>query len=146
MIRSNLCDYSEVYIHFEANITVPNTAAADEPVNITNKTVIFKNCQPFPNCISEINNTQLDGVHDIDVVYPMYNLIEYSDVDFPANNNNSISFKFKQHKQDITGQTGNRGTNVAEIMVPLKYLGSSGRTLEMTLINCKVILQLKWSK
>ena len=40
--------------------------------------VIFKNCAPFTDCISEINNTQIDNGKDIDVVIPMYNLTEYS--------------------------------------------------------------------
>ena len=43
------------------------------------KKVIFKNCTPFTNCISEINNTLVDNAKDIDIVMPMYNLIEYSD-------------------------------------------------------------------
>ena len=34
---------------------------------------------PFTNCISEINNTQIDNAKDIDIVMPMYNLIEHSD-------------------------------------------------------------------
>ena len=41
--------------------------------------MIFKNCAPFTDCISEINNTQIDNAKDIDLVMPMYNLIEYSD-------------------------------------------------------------------
>ena len=40
--------------------------------------VVFKNCAPFTNCISKINNTQIDNAEDINVVIPMYNLIEYS--------------------------------------------------------------------
>ena len=44
-----------------------------------NKGVAFKNCAPFTNCISEINNTQIDNAKDIDIVMPMYNLIEFSD-------------------------------------------------------------------
>ena len=43
------------------------------------KKEVFKNCAPFTNCISEINNTQVDNAKDIDIVMPMYNLIEYSD-------------------------------------------------------------------
>ena len=43
------------------------------------KGVIFKNCTPFINGISEINNTQIDNAKDIDIVMPMYNLIEYRD-------------------------------------------------------------------
>ena len=43
MIRSNSCDYSDAYIHAKATITFPNTAAAVEPINNSNKTVKFKN-------------------------------------------------------------------------------------------------------
>ena len=40
---------------------------------------MFKNCAPFTDCISEINNNQIDNAKYVDVVTPMYNLIEYSD-------------------------------------------------------------------
>ena len=79
MIKSSLCDYSDAYIHVKGTITVNNTAAADANANNTNKKVIFKNCTPFTNCISEINNTDIDNAKNIDIVMPMYNLIEYSD-------------------------------------------------------------------
>ena len=48
-------------------------------IQIILKKVLFKNCAPFTNCISEINNTQVDNAKDIDIVMPIYNLIEYSD-------------------------------------------------------------------
>ena len=80
MIMSNLLDYSGAYIHVKATITVTNTVAAATPVNNTNEKVIFKNCAPFTNCISEINNTQVDDAQDIDIVIPMYNVIEYGHV------------------------------------------------------------------
>ena len=79
MLKSSLCDYSDAYIHVRGTITVNNTAAADVDANNTNKKVIFKNCAPFTNCISEINNTNLDNAKYLDIVMPMYNLIEYSD-------------------------------------------------------------------
>ena len=60
-------------------ITVPNTAAAGAAANNRNN-IIIKNCAPFTNCICEINNTQIDNAKDIDIVMPMYNLIEYSDI------------------------------------------------------------------
>ena len=63
----------------KGTIAVDNTAAADADANNTNKKVIFKNCVPFTNCISEINNTQVDNGNDIDIVIPMYNTIEHSD-------------------------------------------------------------------
>ena len=56
MIRVNLCDYSDAYIHVKRTIRVPNTGTAATPNN-TNKKVTFKNCAPFINCISKINNT-----------------------------------------------------------------------------------------
>ena len=79
MLRSSLCDYSDAYILVKGNITVNNTAADGAAANNTNKKVIFKNCAPFTNCISKINNTQIDDAEYIDIVMPMYNLIEYSD-------------------------------------------------------------------
>ena len=47
-------------------------------VDKINKEVIFKNYAPFTDCISKINNTQVN-VKDVDVVMLMYNLIEYRD-------------------------------------------------------------------
>ena len=167
MLKSSLCDCSDAYILIKGTISVNNTAAAGAAVNNINKKVIFKNCAPFTNCISEINKTQIDNAKDIDIVMPMYNLIEYSDnyaktsgslwqycKDIPArnNNNNAIiifaennlidSFNFKVK---FTGQTGNNGTKDVEIMFPLKYLSNFWRTLEMPLINCEVNLILTWS-
>ena len=77
MIRSNLYDYTDAWIHVKATITVPNIVAAPAPLNNTNERVIFKNCDPFTNCIHKIYNTQIDDAQDIDIVMPMYNLIEY---------------------------------------------------------------------
>ena len=80
VVRSNLSDYSDAYIHVKGTIIVPYGAAAAAPVNNTNEKVIFKNCDPFTNCISERNNTKVDNAQDIDIVAAMYNLVEYSDV------------------------------------------------------------------
>ena len=166
MLKSSFCDYSDAYILVKGTISVNNTAAAGAAVNNDNRKVIFKNCAPFTNCISEINNTQVDNAKDIDIVMPMHNVIEYSDnyaktsgslwqycKDIPARdvnneitefrvNNTTDSFKFKAK---ITGQTGDDGTKDVEIMVPLKYLSNFWRTLEMPLINCEVNLILTWS-
>ena len=68
--KSSLCDYSDAYILVRGPISVNNTAAA-AAVNNDDKKVIFKNCAPFTNCISEINNTQVDNAKDIDIVMPM---------------------------------------------------------------------------
>ena len=79
MTRSSLYDSSDTYILVKGTITVPNTAAARAAVNNTNKKVIFKNCALFTSCITEINNTKVNYAEDIDIVNPIYNLIEYSD-------------------------------------------------------------------
>ena len=78
MLKSSLRDYSDAYILVKGKITVADTSAAGAATNNTNKKVIFKNCAPFTNCISKINNTPVDNAKDIDIVMPMYKLIEYS--------------------------------------------------------------------
>ena len=166
MLKSSLCDYSDAYILVKGTISANNTAANDAAANNTNKKVIFKNCAPFRNCINEINNTQIENAKDIDIVMPMYNLIEYSDnyakttgslwqycKDIPARKNNNEITEFTggnttdlfNFKAKITGRTGDDGTKDIEIMVPLKYLSNFWRTLEMPLINCEVNLILTWS-
>ena len=58
--------------------TITIEAQAGNNLDNNDKEVVFKNCAPFTDCISEINNTQIDNAKDIDVVMPMYNLIEYT--------------------------------------------------------------------
>ena len=79
MLKSGLFDYSDALVLVKGTIKVPNTAVADADANNVNIKVIFQSCVPFINCISEINNTQVDYATDINIVMPMYNLIEYSD-------------------------------------------------------------------
>ena len=71
MLRSNLCDYADASILVKGTITLDDTSAAGAPTNNTNKKVIFKNCASFTNCISEIDNTQVDDAKNIDSVMPM---------------------------------------------------------------------------
>ena len=74
MLRSDLCDYSDAYIVVKGTITLDGAANA----NKRNKGTAFKNNAPFISCISKINNTLIDNAEDLDVVMPMYNLLEYS--------------------------------------------------------------------
>ena len=166
MLRSSLCDYSDAYILVKGNISVNNTATAAAPTDRSIK-VIFKKITPFTNCISKINNTQIDNTEYINIVMPMYNVIEYTNnysktsgslwqyckeipavdgagniVDFNgADATDSLNFKTK-----IIRQTYNNGRidNVV-IMVPLKYLSNFWRPLEIPLINCEVEFILTWS-
>ena len=81
MLKSSLCDYSAAHILVKGTITINGRGAdvAARQADERNKGVSFKNYAPFINCISEINNTQIDNAKDIDIAMPMYNLIEYSD-------------------------------------------------------------------
>ena len=46
--------------------------------DIKNRSLAFKNNVPFINCISKVNNVLIDNALDLDIVIPMYSLIEYS--------------------------------------------------------------------
>ena len=105
---------------------------------------------------------QIDNAKDIDIVMPVYNVIEYSDnylktsgnlwqycKDIPAVNNNGDIINFNganatdlfNSKPKITDQTDDDGEiDNVKIMVPLIYLSNFWGTLEMPLINCEVIL------
>ena len=73
MLRSDLFNFNDAYIVVKGIITVT------EPDNAKrNKEVAFKNNAPFINCISKINDVKIDNAKDLDVVMPMYNLLEYS--------------------------------------------------------------------
>ena len=70
-IQSSLCDYSDAYVLVTGNITVTGGNA--------NAKVAFKNCAPFIECRTEINETFVDKTKNINIAMPMYNLVEYSD-------------------------------------------------------------------
>ena len=134
MLRSDLCDFSNVCI-VKGEITVTNPDSAKR-----NKAVAFKNNVPFISCISKINGVQVDNAEDLDVLMPMYNLLEYSkncrkttgslwnyyrDEQSNPLSTNSESFKYKT---SITGNTyiiGNGEDNydpIQQIMMKLKLL------------------------
>ena len=171
-LESNFCDYSDAYILVTGNISVTKTIAVPagspagtqpqrkQPLDAATQ-VIFKNCAPFKDCRTEINDTFVDYADFINIAMSMYNLIEYSDnysdtsgslwnfkrdeiinnADV-TNDNNAPSFKYKAN---LIGNTENNGTkNGVKIAVPLKNLSNFWRSLEMPLINFKVEFSLNW--
>ena len=146
MLRSNLCDHADAYILVNGTITIPVAGNDDvtKQADERDKGVILKNCAPFTKCISRINNADISNAQDINIVMPMYNLVEYSDnysktsgslwqyyKDDP-NDNIADSESFKS-KIKITGKTPDDGnTKDVEIIVSLKYLSNFWRTLEMS--------------
>ena len=157
MLKPNLCDYAEAYI------LVNGTIRATNALNATR--LALKNCAPFIKCNLEINDEHIDTAENLDIVMPMYNLIEYSDnyqdssatlypykrdeppeADAVANltDNNSSSFKYKFSllgnipQIDGAGNVARVGRLNVKVVVPLKYLSNFFRSLEMPLINCKI--------
>ena len=80
MLKSRICDYSDAYLLVSGTVTIGGAGADDNAkrTDERDKGTIFKNCAPYTDFKSEINNTQIDNTKYLDVVMPMYNLIEYS--------------------------------------------------------------------
>ena len=77
MLRSDQCDFSDAYIVVKGTITLTKPDGV-RFIDIRNRILALKNNTPFTNCISKINNILIDKAEDLDVVMPMYNLLEYS--------------------------------------------------------------------
>ena len=165
VLKPNLCDYAEAYILVDGTIRATNALNAAR--------LALKNCAPFTKCNLEINDEHVDTASNLDIVMPMYNLIEYSNnyqdssatlyqykrdeppkddavADLTANNSNSFKYKIKllgnipQLANDADAARVGR-LNV-KIVVPLKYLSNFSRSLEMPLNNCRIKLNLTWKK
>ena len=76
MLRSDLCDYTDAYILVSGTITV----AGNHPRDRQNKPVILNYNGPFVSCITRINGELIEDADDLDIVMPMYNLLEYSKI------------------------------------------------------------------
>ena len=159
VLKPNLCDYAEAYILVDGTIrAVAANAAGAAAVRLA-----LKNCAPFTKCNLEINDEHVDTAENLDIVMPMYNLIEYTDNyqdssvtlyqykrDEPPEDddvailtvNNSSSFKYKVNLLGNPVPTNLIVKRNLKIVVPLKYLSKFFRSLEMPLINCKIKLIL----
>ena len=142
VIKSNLCDYSDAYILVTGDITATGGDA--------NTRVAFKNCAPFTKCKTHINDEHVDNADNLDIIMPMYNLIEYSDNysdtsgilwqfkrdEKNMNNRNlsnvttadSSSYKYKSSFFKPLNATVNGVFTDVNIAVPLKYLSNFWRS------------------
>ena len=175
MLKSNLCDYSDAYILVKGTITVNGVVnGAENDIARRNRPLILKNNTPFVSCITRINGELIENADDLDIVMPMYNLLEYSknyrktigslynyyrdelsgdtnSNNFPNRNvANSETFKYKNkiigNTNNVTAGGNELGTKKIELAIPLKYLGNFWRALNIPLISCEVFLELKWNK
>ena len=154
-----MCDYAEAYILVDGTI---RAAAANN-----NTRLALKNCAPFTKCNLEINDEHVDTAENLDIIMPMYNLIEYLDNyqdssatlyqykrDEPSEDDavaeltadNSSSFKYKINLLGNLVVANNIAKRNVKDVVQLKYLSNFFRSLEMPLINCKIKLNLTWKK
>ena len=135
MLRSNLCDYADAYILVKGTITVNGIVnEAENEINRRHRSLILKNNAPFVSCITRINGELIEDADDLDIVMPMYNLLEYSknyrktigslynyyrdelNDDANLNNftsNNVVSSNAFKYKTKITGNTYNIGAGEA---------------------------------
>ena len=140
MLKSYLCGFSDAYIIVEGDITLEG----DNNANKRNKNLAFKNNAPFINCISKINGVKIDNAEDLDVVMPMYNLLEYSknyrkttgslwnyyrDEPISLLSSNSESFKYKTSIVGKTPQNNDSLTN-AKVVTLLKFLEEFRYTID----------------
>ena len=159
VLKPNLCNYADAYILVDGTIRAGGANA--------NTRLALKNCAPFTKCNLEINDEHVDAAENLDIVMPMYNLIEYSnnyqdssatlyqykrDEPPEANANDELtadtssSFKYKINLLGDPDLDGAIAKLSVKIVVPLKYLSKFFRSLEMPLINCKIKLNLTWKK
>ena len=157
-MKYNLCDYNYANISVTGDITVIAAPATQ---------VVFTNCAPLTKCITKIHRATIDDAENLDLVMPIYKLIQYSSnyfetigslwfcskhetTDFNAENFNDNDFNFLKCKAKLSGNTVAQADNAANgilnnatIAVPLKYLSNFWRSLKMPLNNCKVELKPK---
>ena len=131
MLRSNLCDYSDAYILVNGTITVTALGANNGANNIRdkkNRPLILKSNAPFISCITRINVELIEDTDYLDIVIPMYNLLEYSknyrkttgslynyyrdeltndDNDNKSDNRNVVNSEAFKYKNKTTGNTYN---------------------------------------
>ena len=105
MLRSNLCDYSDVYILVKGTITVTAPGVNNGVNNIRDKknsSLILKNNAPFVSCITRINGELIEDADGLDIVMPMYNLLEYS-----KNYRKAIGSLYNYYRDELSDDADN---------------------------------------
>ena len=177
MLRSDLRCFSDAYVVVKGDIIVAKKTFTADDIEAPNNTVanattannannnafgekklVFKNNAPFINCVSKINGVKIDNTEDLDVVMPIYNLLEYSKNyrkttgnlwnyyrDEPSSSVdasnithsilNSEPFEYKATFIENGVTHDNLTKNDVKVVVPLKHLSNFWRYLNIPLIN-----------
>ena len=110
MLRSNLCDYSDAYILVKSAITVTTPGDNNIRDNIRdkrNRPLILKNNPPFVSCITRINGELIEDADDLNIVMPMYNLLEYS-----KNVRKTIGSLYNYYRDELTNDDKDNFANI----------------------------------
>ena len=103
MLRSDLCDYADAYILVNGTITVNGIVnGAESEINRRNRPLILKNNAPFVSCITRINGELIEDADDLDVVMPIYNLLEYS-----KNYRKTIGSFYNYYRDELSDDNNN---------------------------------------
>ena len=110
MLRSNLCDYFDAYILAKGTIMVTAPGVNNNANNIRdkrNRPLILKNNAPFVSCITRINSELIEDADDLDIVMPIYNLLEYS-----KNYRKTIDSLYNYYRDELTNDINNNFANI----------------------------------
>ena len=110
MLRSNLCDYSDAYILVKGAITVTAPGVNNNADNIRdkrNRPLILKNNAPFVSCITRINGELIEDADDLDILMPIYNLLEYS-----KNYRKTIGSLYNYYRDELTNDDNDNFANI----------------------------------
>ena len=106
MLRSDLCDYADAYILVNGIITVTTNSGANNIRDKKDRKLILKNNAPFVSCITRINGELIEDADDLDIVMPMYNLLEYS-----KNYKKTIGSLYNYYRNELTNDINNNFAN-----------------------------------
>ena len=106
MLQLDLCDYVDAYILVNGTITVTTAAGANNIRDEKNRKLILKNNAPFVSCITRINGELIEDADDLDIVMPMYNLLEYS-----KNYRKTIGSLYNYYRDELTNENNNNFAN-----------------------------------
>ena len=138
VFKPNLCDHSDAYILVTGDIKVAGVAA--------DTTVAFKNCSPFTICVTHINEDHVKTAENLDIIIPMYNLIEYSN-NYADSSGSLCQFK---RNESLMNDAGNLNNVALDNSTSFKYKASlSGKATDAdgnhkSLKNIKIGVPLKY--
>ena len=111
MLRSDLCDYADAYILVNGTITVTAPTGTNYIRDKKNRPLILKNNALFVSCITRINGELIEDADDLDIVMPMYNLLEYS-----KNYRKTIGLFYNYYRDELSNDDDDNNFNNIKVV------------------------------